>query len=390
MNKMKKSQMTACIVLVVAILISVVASVNFIKKRNFVEDIVAGPGVTRTMKMSDFNPNLKGTMGDATIYVLEGKEPGGSFLILGGTHANEPAGHMAAIVLLETAVVEKGTLYIIPSVCQSALTHNDPQEGSPQYIHFTTKSGETVTFHYGSRAANPVDQWPDPAVYVHAGSGQTLSGSETRNLNRAYPGRQDGNFMEQCAYAVWKLIVDNDITMEVDLHESSPEYPVNNATVAHQKAIEDNLASIGTLNIQMNGIKIGLESSPVNLHGLTHRELGDSTNTYALLMEVGNPSQGRLRGATNEALALTGRDPAYQTAWEISGEKIGTLLYVDYSKGEFTIEERAGRHIQGCIEYINALNEIVGEDKQIKVSGVPTYAEIMSSGATLGDWLIAP
>lgn len=52
----------------------------------------------------------------------------------------------------------------------------------------------------GSRASNPVDQWPDPDVYVHAASGQQLSGSETRNINRAYPGRPDGNPTEQAAF----------------------------------------------------------------------------------------------------------------------------------------------------------------------------------------------
>ena len=52
---------------------------------------------------------------------------------------------------------------------------------------------------------------------------------------------------------------------------------------------------------------MSLEPSPVSLHGLTHRELGDYTNTYALLMETGNPSQGRLRGYTDEDLVKTGK-----------------------------------------------------------------------------------
>ena len=67
------------------------------------------------------------------------------------------------------------------------MTHNDPQEASPQYLNITTPSG-VRKFRYGSRASNPVDQWPDPDVYVHVASGQQLSGSETRNINRAYPG----------------------------------------------------------------------------------------------------------------------------------------------------------------------------------------------------------
>ena len=381
-GKTNKIRISACVVLAIAIVIGVVAGLNFHAKRTFVSDIVAGPGVTDTFMLSEYNENLAGTYGDTKVYVLQGSEPGGSFLILGGTHGNEPAGYMAAITILENAVVEKGTIYVITEVNYSGLTHNDAQEGSPQYIHFTTASGETVTFHYGSRATNPLDQWPDPSVYIHASSGQSLSGSETRNINRTYPGRQDGTFTEQISYAVTQMIIQNDITMEMDLHEASPEYPTINATVAGEPAMT--LASTGILNIQLAGIVMSLEPSPTNLRGLTHRELTDYTDTYALLMETGNPSQGRLRGATTEELALTGKDPCYAKAAELG------LLYIDYSRGEVTIEERVGRHCQGCIEYINALNTVETEDKHIIVSGIPTYAELMADGANLGDWLLAP
>ena len=61
----------------------------------------------------------------------------------------------------------KGTVYVIPNICQSGLTHNDPLEGTPQYLHFTTKNGDVRTFHFGSRASNPIDQWPDPDTYLH-------------------------------------------------------------------------------------------------------------------------------------------------------------------------------------------------------------------------------
>ena len=53
------------------------------------------------------------------------------------------------------------------------------------------------------------------------------------------------------------------------------------------------------------------------------------TNTYALLMETGNPSQGRLRGRTDEALVQTGIDPCYVINYDLG------LLYVDYSSGSF-------------------------------------------------------
>jgi len=372
---MKKNYMSAAAILLAAAIIAGIAGVSFYNKRHFQEDVFQGPGVTETFKLSTYNENLAGTIADVDVYVMRGEKEGGSLLVLGGTHSNEPAGHMAAIVLEENAKVEQGTIYVIPNINNSALTHNDPLEGNPQYMHFTTKSGEQRVFQYGSRATNPIDQWPDPDIYTHT-SGQTLSGSETRNLNRCYPGVKDGTISEQVGYAITNMINTLNIDMEIDMHESSPEYAVNNATVAHERAMT--IASEGVLDLQLEGISMSLEPSPVSLHGLTHRELGDFTNTYALLMETGNPVQGRLRGYTDEDLIMTGKDPCYVIAYDLG------LLYVDYSAGDFPMELRVGRHLAGISAYINAFNN--NSDKQIVVSGIPTYDEMVNG--SLGDYLL--
>ena len=366
---MKKSYISALCILACAAVIGGIAGKSFYTKRHFKEDIVTGEHVTETFMLSKYNPNLEGTAGDTEVYVLKGEKEGGSLLVLGSTHANEPAGHMAAIVLEENAKVNAGTIYVIPSISKSGLSHNDPLEGSPQYMHFTTPSGEQRVFQYGSRAANPIDQWPDPDIYTHKSSGQTLSGSETRNLNRCYPGVEDGTLSEKVAYAVTNMINTLEIDMEIDLHESSPEYAVNNATVAHERAM--GIASEGVLDLQLEGISMSLEPSPVSLHGLTHRELGDFTNTYALLMETGNPSQGRLRGRTDEVLVQTGIDPCYVINYDLG------LLYVDYSSGSFPMELRVGRHLAGISAYINAFNN--NSDKKIEVEGIPTYEEMLNN-----------
>ena len=372
---MKKNYMTGAAIVLAAAIIAGIAGMSFYAKRHFVEDVKRGPGVTEVFKLSTYNENLAGTIADVDVYVMKGEKEGGSLLVLGGTHSNEPAGHMAAIILEENAMVEQGTVYVIPNINNSALTHNDPLEGNPQYMHFTTKNGETRTFQYGSRATNPIHQWPDPDIYTHT-SGQTLSGSETRNLNRCYPGVKDGTISEQVGYAVTNMINTLGIDMEIDLHESSPEYAVNNATVAHERAMT--IASEGVLDLQLEGIKMSLEPSPVSLHGLTHRELGDWTNTYALLMETGNPVQGRLRGYTDEDLIMTGEDPCYAIAYDLN------LLYVDYSAGNFPMELRVGRHLAGISAYINAFNN--NSDKQILVSGIPSYDEMVNGN--VGDYLL--
>lgn len=366
---MKGNKKTGIVVLFLSLVIAALAGREFLKMRE-VEAIIAGEGVTEIQRLSDYLPSLKGTVGDSEIYVFKGEEDGGSTLILGGTHPNEPASLVSAVMFIENAKVSKGTLYVIARANASGFTHNDPQEGSPQRFHIKTANGERW-FRFGSRATNPLNQWPDPDVYVHAASGQNLSGSETRNLNRAYPGRKDGTYTEKIAYAITELIKQNKIDMTIDLHEASPEYPVINAIVAHERAMP--LASQVVINLEFEDIPISLEPSPVSLRGLTHRELGDYTDTYAILMETANASQGRLRGKTNEELVLTGKDERY-----VEAAKIGRL-YVPYDENGHPLEERVGRHVSSVLQLIATMGENEPE-KEMIVENVPVLADLMENG----------
>ena len=366
---MKGNKITGIIMIFLSLVITFIAGKEFLKTREL-EPIVKSDGVTSMQKLSDYLPALKGTRGDSDIYILQGKEPGGSVLILGGTHPNEPAAFLTTVLLVENLKVDKGTVYIIPRANGSAMSHNDPQEASPQRFTIKTSYGERW-FRFGSRATNPLDQWPDPDVYIHAASGQKLSGNETRNLNRAYPGRADGTYTEKVAYAITELIKKNDINMEIDLHEASPEYPVINAIVAHERAMP--ISSQVVMNMEFEDIQIGLEPSPPSLHGLTHRELGDYTNTYAVLMETANASQGRLRGKTDENLVLTGKDPTY-----VKAQKIGRL-FVPYDENGHPIEERVGRHLTGVVQHIIVMGENE-PDKEIIIEGLPSYEDLQKNG----------
>ena len=366
---MKGNKITGIIMIFLSLVIAFIAGKEFLKTREL-EPIVKGDGVTSMQKLSDYLPDLKGTRGDSDIYILQGKEPGGSVLILGGTHPNEPAAFLTTVLLVENLKVDKGTVYIIPRANGSAMSHNDPQEASPQRFTIKTPYGERW-FRFGSRATNPLDQWPDPDVYIHAASGQKLSGNETRNLNRAYPGRADGTYTEKVAYAITELIKKNDINMEIDLHEASPEYPVINAIVAHERAMP--ISSQVVMNMEFEDIQIGLEPSPPSLHGLSHRELGDYTNTYAVLMETANASQGRLRGKTDENLVLTGKDPIY-----VKAQKIGRL-FVPYDENGHPIEERVGRHLTGVVQHIIVMGENE-PDKEIIIEGLPSYEDLQKNG----------
>jgi len=335
------------------------------------DDVVRkGPGVTAIRRLSDWFPGIQGTRGDTDVYVLDSGKPGATALILGGTHGNEPAGYLAAILIAEHAMPGAGRLFVVPHANRSSMTHTDYQEASPRRLEFQGASGRR-SFRYGSRATSPADQWPDPDIYVHASSGQQLSGAETRNLNRAYPGRADGTFTEKVAYAITSLVRAESVDIVIDLHEASPEYPVINALVAHERAMP--VASVAVLNLEFDGIKIGLEPSPRNLRGLSHRELGDATPALAMLCETPNVSQGRLRGATDARQVIEGTDDKYLRA-----ARLGRLA-VPFDEKGWPIAQRVGRHA-AAVSAILAAFTSKNPGKPIVVSGLPSYADLTAKG----------
>ncbi|RPJ85749.1 MAG: succinylglutamate desuccinylase, partial [Acidobacteria bacterium] len=92
---------------------------SFYRSRNLAEPVVLGPGVTAVTRLSTYFTGLAGTVNDCNLYVLEGKEPGGTVLVLGGSHPEEPAGRLAAWLLVENAVVQKGRLIVALSANRS-------------------------------------------------------------------------------------------------------------------------------------------------------------------------------------------------------------------------------------------------------------------------------
>ncbi len=372
---MKKNHKMAIGLLVAAAVIAVVSGIQFVDQWK-PDVIVPGPGVTKTATLSDYFPELKGEYSDTPVYFLESNNPGGTVFILGGTHPNEPSSMLTAVLLIENTVMTQGRMIIVPQANLSGFSHNDPQEGSPRSIHFNTAEG-IREFRYGSRATNPIHQWPDPDIYINQ-FGQALSGSDNRNLNRGYPGNPDGNYTEKICYGIMELIRQEACDLSIDLHEASPEYPVINAIVAHENAAD--MASMAILDLQMENLEYNLEISPPSFRGLTHREWGDYSDTLAILMESANASQGRLRGRTDEELVLTGKDKMYVKAAELG------RLYVPYDENGHPIEERVGRHIVAVRSLVNNLNFLF-PDKMVDYQGDPGYHELLENG--YGNYLLA-
>jgi hypothetical protein len=333
-------------------------------------EVYPSDSVTEIRMLSQYNPNLAGTPGDTLVLVFQGEEPGGTLFVMGGAHPDEGAGALAAVLIAERARVTRGRMIVIPYANASGFSHTLPQEGYPSSFRISTPSGDRI-MPYGSRLTNPVHQWPDPTVYVEPVASQKLAGTESRNLNRAYPGKVDGTLTQRVAYAIMRILVDEHVDVAIDMHESSPEYPVNNAIVAHERAMD--IAALASINLADEAVDIGIEPSPPSLRGLSHREWGDHTQVLAFLLESPNPAQGRLRGRTDESLIVSGKDKMYVKA---AGQG---RLFIPYTRAGVPIDQRVGRHVASVLAITSVFSDL-NPDRGIVVEGVPSYQEIISSG----------
>ena len=366
---MKKHYITAILVIAIVLTLDSISAIEF-SEMKIPEKLYPENTLTKETNLSEYCLNLKGTSGDANIYFFDSGKQGATVLVLGGTHPNETAGFISSVVLIENIIPKEGKFIIIPQACSSGFTCTDPMEGAPQFFTLKTSSG-LRKFRYGSRVANPLDQWPDPLVYSHYPSGQQLSGFETRNLNRSYPGRNDGTFSEEVGFAIMELIKREKVDVAIDLHEAAPEIPIINAIVAHEKCRD--IGASAVLNLEFDNLQYALEISPKNFRGLSHREWGDGTNVFPFLMETSNPIQGRLRGATNSNLIITGKDDQYERAVKTKSFRISYEL-----TGE-PLSLRVGRHIQGIKAILNSFNEF-SKDKKIFFENIPSYYDIVHNG----------
>ncbi|MBS3765576.1 succinylglutamate desuccinylase/aspartoacylase family protein [Candidatus Bipolaricaulota bacterium] len=364
---------SAIALLCISLLLSFFAGSSFLKMREETP-IYAGPGVAEVRHLSHYAPSLENTPVNPEVYVLEGNKKGGTAFLIGGTHPNEPGGFVSAVTIVESAVLKKGKLIVIPRANPSGFTHTQPLEASPQFFSISTDEGKRK-FRFGSRRTNHVHQWPDPNVYVNK-EGQKLAGFEIRNLNRCYPGDAKGYRTEKLANGIMELIKSEQPDLSFDLHESSPEYPVTNAIVAHQNSME--LATMAKLNLDFLDINMKLESSPKKLHGISHREWGDRTSTRPILLETPNPSQGRMRGKTGAQLVMEGKDKFY-----VSAARHG-LLFTSYDEEGLPMETRVGRHLQTIGEILKVFSS-TNPSKAISFKSLPGYKSLKTDG--LGPYL---
>lgn len=356
------------------LLVLIFSGLSFYRSRHLKEPLVAGEGVIKVVQLSDYFPGLKGSINDTRVYIL-GKSVeslgGGAALILAGSHPEEPAGRLAAWLIVENARVEAGRIFVIPTANRSASTATRLGGAYPSNYSLETPWGQQ-TFRQGDRWSNPLDQWPDPEVYIHFPSRQQLAHMDIRNQNRTWPGRPNGTMTEKTCYAMTRLILRETIDLVIDLHEAELQYPVISTIVAHQKG--EDLAALASMMISSEeGFNIGVEYSPVALRGLSHREIGDHTPAIPLLLETPEPFLDATRGKTDRDLLLTGRDEFVMKAGRHG------LLFEKLDENGWPIDIRVGRHLSSIIQIFRVWSEL-NPDRPIIMENVPHYSEVIAKG----------
>ncbi len=404
------------IVLVIALIIAGIAGYEFWTLRHFKEVIVLSEDCTEIKWFSDYVPSLKGTWMDTPVFIFDSGVEGGTVFINGGPHAYEPASTMAAYLMLENIKVDKGKVIIVPRANYSGSTEGMLGDAYPMFFHTDSDWG-TSKWRIGDRYANPLDQWPDPFTYVNYPSGQNLAYQDIRNLNRTYPGRKNGTLTERAAYAVMEIIRQEDVDIAIDMHEAEILYPVTSTYVAPAKILKQEIRDriLAGENIpyekweyvepEVEGKNSSLdiaflasmaladqflmksESSPNTLHGLSHREWADWSDSLTFLMETPQIFIDKVTGPRTEALMTEGKDEFLQKVTDKG------LTYFPYDMEFGTpMWYRVGRHLSGTQQIIDWASAYYPELEII--CSFPTYLEmkeIEESGKdSVGAFLLDP
>lgn len=362
------------IILVLVIAICFISGKDFLRMHETDPISTSNQAISEIKMLSDYSPGLIGTDADTEVYVLKGEKPGASMLILGGTHSNEIAGMLSAVTYIENAIVEEGTLYIIPRANNSGYTHTAPLWGMMDIIDFKLANGSVREFRVGSRLTNPINQWPDPN-YFNGNSGRELKYgevAEVRNLNRNHPGDISGTLTEKINYGISNLINTELIDITYDAHEAGPEFLRVNYLIAHERAMS--IGSMAVMNANIEGLPFAIDISGSTSYGLSHRALGNNTETLATLFETLNPAQGSRRGKMTKALVLGGFDDNY-----VQITDRGLLSSGELTTDGVSINKRSANHMVMCRELMTAFNDD-SQDRKITIFNMPSYDDLINKG----------
>ena len=127
------------------------------------------------------------------------------------------------------------------------------------------------------------------------------------------------------------------------------------------------------------GFNMGMEFSPKNLHGLSHREIGDHSDAISLLFEAPEPFLDATRGRTTREQLLTGKDEFVVRAGEHG------LLFERIDENGWPIDVRVGRHTSAVLQTMEIWT-MDHPDRPMVCVGVPRYAEVVARGIGAFLW----
>lgn len=368
---MKKEAVTKIGLAALAVALIAAGGLPLLRHRRFGVPIVLGPGVVRVERLSSYAPGLVGNAADTNVFVLEGGERGGTAVLLANTHANEPEGLLAALLVVENAVIEKGTLYVIPSFNASGGRNTKPGDGYPLYFRIKTDWG-VKTFRMGNRDASPLDQWPDPDVYIHYPDRALLSYIDARNTNRTWPGRPNGLPMERVTYGAMEIMRRERVDVAIDIHGAETMFPVTNCIVAPEKSMR--IATLAALTVKATeGFESHVEPSPARFRGLSHREIGDHSDALPFLLEAPIPFLDQPTGPKTEGFLLDGRDDFLLS---LAKKK---KLFVPYDESGWPVEKRVGQHLSLVLEILRQFAK-KNPERAVILKNVPRYADLVRDG----------
>ncbi|MBP7109951.1 MAG: succinylglutamate desuccinylase/aspartoacylase family protein [Firmicutes bacterium] len=299
-------------------------------------DVRPGYGVTRIGWLSDYCPGLRGTPGDTMVYYLESGVPGMDVLVLGGTHANEISGILAATLLVERSEVKAGRLIVIPHANNSASMAPDSRGGLKlEHVTIGSLSAPRV-FKYGDRYTSEADQ-PDYK--------SDPLGIEARNLNRVYPGKSDGTMTEKIAFGIMEILRAEGIDTAIDLHEANPKSSLGWTIISPNETLD--IAVLSAFELEEKGIRMSPDRSGAGFAGYSHWEWS-RMGTAAFLLETVNPGME-------------------------AGLKLDPIV-----SAEFPIERRVGTHLETILTLLKYSVELGGAP--FAIEGVPSYKALMQNG----------
>ncbi len=382
----KKSLIVKIVVLAIALVLALLSGIEFWQLRHYKETIVASEDLTEVKWFSDYVPSLKNTWMDTPVFIFDSGVEGGTVFVCGCPHPYEPASTMAAYLMIENLHVTKGRIIIVPRANYSGSTEGMVGDAYPMFFHVSSDWGISQ-YRIGDRYTNPLDQWPDPFTYVNYPSGQNLAYQDIRNLNRTYPGRENGTLTERAAYAVMEIIRQEHVDMAIDMHEAEILYPVTSTYVAPSKVLDrEKFLATGEMEYyepekssldvaMMAGMNLSDQflmksaSSPNTLHGLSHREWADWSDSLTFLMETPEIFIDKITGPRTEALMTEGKDEFLQKVTDKG------LTYFPYDMEFGTpMWYRTGRHLTGALEVVYWASFFYPE-MEVEVTW-PTYLEM--------------